>query len=93
MDLIACQRIDKPLCRALDLALCIGILNAQIKYAAGLMREPLAYRHGEQPAEMHKAGRARREPRHLCLGRKLSMRERCLVFCRCHRNAGKQFFR
>lgn len=53
---------DQVLLRALHSAFAVGILNAQIKHAAALMRQPFAYPGRQQASKVHEPGRAGREP-------------------------------
>ena len=59
------KRLDDGLHTALNLALLVSILNAQVKHAARLMRQALVDQRAVQIAEVHKAGRARAHAGHL----------------------------
>ena len=59
------ERVDEVFLRALDLALRVGVLDAQIAYAARRVRESLDDQRGKERAEMEKPRRARRKARHL----------------------------
>ena len=81
---------DKRFRRTLDLALCVGILDSEIEYAARLMREPLVDHRAVNPAEMDKARGARREARHLGALRQIPFRIAFFDILRRQHDVGKQ---
>ena len=60
------ERVDDHLHAALYLTLAVGVLNTQIKYALGLVRQALIHQCAVQVAEVHEAGRARAHTGYLC---------------------------
>ena len=76
-DAVACKRANQTLCRAGNLTLCVGILNAEVEYAARLVRKALTDGNGEHAAEMHEAGGAGGKARNLCALGQVTLR----IFC------------
>ena len=68
------KRLDDGLHAALDLALFVRILNAQVEHAARLVRQTLVHQRAVQVAEVHKAGRAGAHAGHLCALGQLTLR-------------------
>src|SRR5699024_6415475 len=66
--------VDNGLYTALNLALLIGILNAQVEHAARLMCQTLINQCAVQVAQMHKTGRTRAHTSYLCTLRQLTCR-------------------
>ena len=84
------EGIQNQLDTALDFALLVGILNAEIEDAAGLMRQTLVDDRAEQVAQMHKSGRAGRHTGDLCSLRQLTRRIACLNLLRRLRDVREQ---
>ena len=73
-----------------DLALGVGVLDAQKEYAARLVRQPFVGQRAVQITEMDKAGRAGRDARDLRALRQLTLGIEALVIVRVPLHVGKQ---
>ena len=60
------ERVDDHLHAAFYLTLAVGVLNTQIKYTLGLVRQALIHQCAVQVAEVHKAGRTWAHTGYLC---------------------------
>ena len=85
--------VDDGLYAALDLALLIGILNAQVEHAARLMCQTLINQCAVQVAQMHKTGRARAHTGYLRTLRQLTCRVLRQNILRGLSDVRKQLFR
>ncbi len=87
------EHLDDSAHAALDLALFIGILNAQIEHAARLVRQTLVHQRAVQVTQMHKARRAWPHTGHLCALRQRTFGIARLDVLRCGVDMREQQFR
>ena len=89
-DTVACQRVDKPLGGTGDLTLRVGVLYAEIKHAARLVRKPFAHHGLIYTADVNEPRGAGRKTRDLGPLRQVARRIFFLQLLGSHRDIRKE---